>query len=169
MSYMSLAFFAFVTVTATVYFLFPAKKYQWTVLLAASYTFYLMAGYKHAAFIVLTTVSTYCSALWIDRIAMQAAQERKAHKSDWNREQKKAFKLRTDRAKRRIIILDVALNLGILAFLNITTSSQKASTTCWLLAAHPFHCPRSICFCRWASPFICSSPSVMCWTSPARR
>ncbi|MBQ7784931.1 MAG: MBOAT family protein [Clostridia bacterium] len=117
MSYMSLAFFAFVTVTATVYFLFPAKKYQWTVLLAASYTFYLMAGYKHAAFIVLTTVSTYCSALWIDRIAMQAAQERKAHKSDWNREQKKAFKLRTDRAKRRIIILDVALNLGILAFL----------------------------------------------------
>ncbi|MBR5226389.1 MAG: MBOAT family protein [Clostridia bacterium] len=87
------------------------------VLLAASYIFYLMAGYRHAAFIILTTVSTYCSALWIDRIAANAAKERAAHKADWSREEKKAFKLRTDRAKRRIVVLDVSLNLGILAFL----------------------------------------------------
>ena len=117
MSYTSLAFFAFVTITAAVYFLFPVKKYQWTVLLAASYVFYLMAGYKYAAFIVLTTVSTYCSALWIDRIAERAAKERQAHKADWSREEKKAFKLRTEKAKRRIVVFDVVLNLGILAFL----------------------------------------------------
>ena len=42
--------------TAVVYFLFPVKKYQWTVLLAASYVFYLIAGYKYAAFIVITTL-----------------------------------------------------------------------------------------------------------------
>ncbi len=117
MSYTSLAFFVFVTITAAVYFLFPVKKYQWTVLLAASYIFYLMAGYKYAAFIILTTVSTYCSALWIDSIAERAAKERNAHKAEWSREEKKAFKLRTDRAKRRIIVFTVALNLGILAFL----------------------------------------------------
>ncbi len=117
MSYTSLAFFVFVTITAAVYFLFPVKKYQWTVLLAASYIFYLMAGYKYAAFIILTTVSTYCSALWIDSIAERAAKERNAHKAEWSREEKKAFKLRTDRAKRRIVVFTVALNLGILAFL----------------------------------------------------
>ena len=117
MSYTSLAFFAFVTLTAAIYFLFPVKKYQWTVLLVASYVFYLMAGYKYAAFIVLTTVSVYISALWLDKIAERAAQERKAHKADWSREEKKAFKLRTDKAKRRIVVFTVALNLGILAFL----------------------------------------------------
>ena len=117
MSYTSFAFFVFVTITAAVYFLFPAKKYQWTVLLIASYIFYLMAGYKYAAFIILTTVSTYCSALWINRIIEQAAKERAAHKADWGREEKKAFKLRTEKAKRRIVILDVVFNLGILAFL----------------------------------------------------
>ena len=117
MSYTSLAFFVFVTITAAVYFLFPVKKYQWTVLLAASYIFYLMAGYKYAAFIILTTVSTYCSALWIDSIAERAAKERNAHKAEWSQEEKKAFKLRTDRAKRRIVVFTVALNLGILAFL----------------------------------------------------
>ena len=117
MSYVSLAFLAFVLITTAVYFLFPVKKYQWTVLLVASYVFYLMAGYRHVAFIALTTASTYFSALWIDKISTQAASERKVHKADWSREEKKAFKLRTDNAKRRIVLLDVALNLGILAFL----------------------------------------------------
>ena len=117
MSYTSLAFFAFVTITAAAYFLFPVKKYQWTILLVASYVFYMMAGYKYAAFIVLTTASTYFSALWIDRITQRVAEERKAHKADWSREEKKAFKARTDKAKRRIVVFDVVLNLGILAFL----------------------------------------------------
>lgn len=117
MSYTSFAFFVFVFFTAAAYFLFPVKKYQWTVLLAASYVFYLIAGYKYAAFIVITTLSTYLCALWIDRIAARSAAELKAHKADWDREQKKAFKSRTRKAKRRVIALDIALNLGVLAFL----------------------------------------------------
>ena len=117
MSYTSFAFFVFVTVTAAVYFLLQRTKYQWVILLIASYVFYMMAGYKYAAFIILTTASTYLSALWIQRIADHAAGERAAHKADWSREEKKAFKLRTDKAKRRIVVLDVVLNLGILAFL----------------------------------------------------
>lgn len=117
MSYTSLAFFVFVLAAAVVYFLFPVKKYQWTVLLAASYVFYLIAGYKYAAFIVITTVSTYLCALAIDRIGEEAKSALKAHKADWDREQKKAFKSAVRKRKQRVVALDVALNLGILAFL----------------------------------------------------
>ena len=41
MSYTSFAFFMFLAAVAAVYFLFPVKKYQWTVLLVSSYVFYL--------------------------------------------------------------------------------------------------------------------------------
>ena len=58
-----------------VYFLFPIKKHKWFVLLAASYVFYLFAGYKYAAFILITTVSTYLAALQIERIAAKAKAE----------------------------------------------------------------------------------------------
>ena len=44
-TYTSLNFIFFVLATMLVYFLFPAKKYKWTVLLAASMFFYAVAGY----------------------------------------------------------------------------------------------------------------------------
>lgn len=117
MSYTSFAFFMFLAVVALVYFLFPVKKYQWTVLLVASYVFYLMAGYRYAAFIVITTIATYLSALWIDKIAAKGKEELKAHKADWDKEQKKLFKAAQKRKKHGIMIAAAVLNLGILAFL----------------------------------------------------
>ena len=117
MSYTSLAFFIFVAVVAVIYFKFPVKKYQWTVLLAASYFFYLYASYRYAAYILITTVSTYYAALWIDRVAAQSKETLKAHKADWDKDQKKQFKNKTKQAKQLIVTLTVVLNLGILAFL----------------------------------------------------
>ena len=117
MSYTSLAFFIFAAVIAVIYFKFPIKKYQWTVLLAASYFFYLYAGYRYAAYILVTTVSTYYAALWIDRIAAKSKETLKAHKADWDKDQKKEFKAKTKQTKQLIVTLTVVLNLGILAFL----------------------------------------------------
>ena len=117
MSYTSFAFFLFLAAVAAVYFLFPVKKYQWTVLLVASYVFYLMAGYRYAAFIVITTISTYLAALWIDKIALKGKEELKAHKADWDKDQKKQFKAVLKKKKHGIMIAVVVLNLGILAFL----------------------------------------------------
>ena len=97
MSYTSLAFFIFVTVVAVLYFKFPVKKYQWTVLLAASYFFYLYVGYRYAAYILITTISTYYAALWIDRITARSKETLKAHKADWDKDQKKEFKAKTKR------------------------------------------------------------------------
>lgn len=65
MNYSTIEFFLFVGIAIFAYFLFPVKKYKWTVLLAASYFFYLFAGYQYAVFIVFTTLSTYGVGLCI--------------------------------------------------------------------------------------------------------
>lgn len=117
MSYTSLAFFIFAAVVALLYFKFPVKKYQWTVLLAASYFFYLFAGYRYVAYILITTVSTYYSALLIDRITLKSKEILIEHKADWDKEQKKQFKANTKKRKQLIVTATVVLNLGILAFL----------------------------------------------------
>ena len=58
MSYTSFTFILFICAVTLIYYLFPVKKYQWTVLLAASYAFYLIASFRLAAFLILTTATT---------------------------------------------------------------------------------------------------------------
>lgn len=117
MSYTTLKFLFFVGVVVFAYFLFPAKKYRWTVLLAASYYFYLLAGYRYAAFILFTTAATYLSALWLDSIVRNAKDVLNENKKTWDREQKKAFKAQVQKRKRWIVTLTLVTNFGILVFL----------------------------------------------------
>jgi len=114
LSYTSFGFLIFVLITTCVYFLFPVKKYQWTVLLAASYIFYLFAGYRYAAFLLITTLSTYGAAMAVDAIAKKAKQVLKEHKTEWDKDQKKAYKNKIKAKKRAIMLTSVILNLGIL-------------------------------------------------------
>ena len=84
MSYTSINFLIFVTVTILVYFLFPKKfkDYQWTVLLLASYVFYLCAGIQYVGFILFTTTSTFLGALWMDKMAKSSKNYLRDHKKD---------------------------------------------------------------------------------------
>lgn len=117
MSYTSFGFLIFVCATMLVYFLLPNKKYQWIILLLASYVFYLFAGYRYVGFLILTTLTTYFAALFIDLALKKQKKVLKEHKSLWDKEQKKAFKAK-NKAKMRLVLLGtVVLNLGILAFL----------------------------------------------------
>lgn len=117
MAYTSLKFFFFIAVTMLLYFLFPKKQYKWTVLLAASYFFYLLAGYQFAVYILFTTCSTFFAACHMEKIAIHAKQSIADHKTDWSREQKKFFKEQENRRKRRVLCLVLILNFGILVFL----------------------------------------------------
>lgn len=117
MAYTSLKFFLFIAVVMLLYFRFPWKPHKWIVLLAASYFFYLLAGYRFAAYILFTTVSTYFAALWIEKISGNAKKTVSEHKSDWDREQKKAFKNQENKRKRRILTLVLVVNFGIMVFL----------------------------------------------------
>ncbi|MCQ2513803.1 MAG: MBOAT family protein [Ruminococcus sp.] len=117
MTYTSLNFIIFLCVSVLVYFLFPLKKYRWTVLLAASYFFYLFIGYKYVAFILFTTISTYLIARWLNSISVKSKKTIKAHKQDWDKDTKKKYKNNIKIKKRLVMALDLVLNFGILAFL----------------------------------------------------
>ena len=117
MSYTTLKFLFFVAVVFAAYFLFPVKKYKWTVLLAASYYFYLLTGYKYAAYILFTTATTYFGALWMDRIAQRAKLTLEENKKLWDRDQKKTFKAGIKKRRQAIATATVVMNLGILGFL----------------------------------------------------
>ena len=86
-----------------VYFLLPNKKYQWIILLLASYVFYLFAGYRYVGFLILTTLTTYFAALFIDLALKKQKKVLKEHKSLWDKEQKKAFKAK-HKAKMRLVL-----------------------------------------------------------------
>ena len=116
-SYTTLNFICFVFVTMLVYFLFPAKKYKWTVLLAASMFFYAVAGYKYAFFILFTTLSTYLIALWISHVSAHSKKLLKEKKKEWDKDQKKKYKNKIKIQKRLIMTLALVINFGILAFL----------------------------------------------------
>lgn len=117
MSYTSFNFIIFVAVTAILYFALPLKKNKWIVLLVASYVFYLFAGYKYAAFILFTTLTTYLITRWIDKIIKGSKHQLKENKTHWSKEEKKEYKERIKKQKRLIIALALVLNFGILAFL----------------------------------------------------
>ena len=117
MNYSSLNFIFFVAITVTIYFALPFKKYQWLVLLIASYVFYLLAGYQYVVYILFTTVSIYLIARWMNKASRNAKDILKRKKQEWNRAQKKTFKEKIKRKKRLIMALALVLNFGLLAFL----------------------------------------------------
>lgn len=117
MAYTSLNFFIFIAVVMLLYFCFPWKQHKWVVLLAASYFFYLLVSYRLVAFLLFTTGSTYASALWLERISAHTKQTIAAHKGEWDRQQKKAFKSQAVRKKRWILAAVLISNFGIMVFL----------------------------------------------------
>ena len=116
MSYVSLAFFIFIAVTYAVYYLIP-KKYQWCVLLAASYVFFLFSGVKYCVFIVVTTLTTYAGAWWIEKLQQNCKVVVKQNKDIWDKEQKKSYKATEKKKTRHIMAAVLLLNFGILFFL----------------------------------------------------
>jgi D-alanyl-lipoteichoic acid acyltransferase DltB (MBOAT superfamily) len=99
MSFISLNFLVFLLIVVTLYYVMP-KKYQWVFLLAASYAFYLFSGVKPLIFIVLTTLTTYGGARWMENV-----KEKSEKKSD------------AKKKNRKMLILIVVANFGILAML----------------------------------------------------
>ncbi len=117
LSYTSVNFLFFVLATMLVYFLFPKKNYRWTVLLAASIFFYLIAGYTYALYILFTAASTFLIGLWIERISRNSKKYLKENKVSLSRDEKKKYKNKIKVEKRLVMTLALVLNFGILAFL----------------------------------------------------
>lgn len=100
MRFASFGFLLFAAVLLLLYYTIP-KKGQWTLLLMASYVFYLWSGAKYLVFILFTTLTTYGTALFMD----------------YNRtiNDKKAAR----RKNRVLVSLCLSVNFGLLALCKV--------------------------------------------------
>lgn len=110
----SYEFLAFMAVLAVCYYLIP-KRFQWRLLLAASYLFYALSGIKALIFIFTTTVSTWLIAKRIASLQKQAAGYIKSH--ELSREEKKNYKAKEKKRQWNWLLLGLFLNFGFLAVL----------------------------------------------------
>ena len=94
MAFTSFSFLLFAAVVIAAYYLVP-KKAQWAGLLIASYVFYFTAGAKYLIFILLTTVTTYFTALHMGKALDVQDAYLAEHKKEMSREEKKEYKARS--------------------------------------------------------------------------
>ena len=87
---------------------------QWIILLVASMGFYLASGWQNLFFIVATALSCWLAGT---RFGALDAQAKEARRGLRDRAEKKAVKQRFQRRKRVVLLLALALNLGVLAYI----------------------------------------------------
>lgn len=116
MSFVSYSFVAFMCACLLLYYVTP-KKHRWIILLGASYAFYLIACKKYIIYIVLTTISTFFFGKLISDASDRQKEYLKKHKEDLGKEEKKQYKASVKTRQKRMLILCLVLNFGILAFL----------------------------------------------------
>ncbi len=119
MLFTSYEFMFFVLITCVLYYIVP-KKWQWMLLLVASYVFYFIAGASFLPYLFVTTVSTYLFARKITLLQKKAAGYIKEHKEELSREEKKEYKAREKKKQWHLLLACLIFNLGILAVVKYT-------------------------------------------------
>ncbi len=119
MLFTSYRFVFFLLILFVVYYIIP-KRFQWMLLLVASYLFYSFAGLKYLIYIIATTVTTYLISRRLNLIQMVQVLYLNEHKASMDREERKAYKARMKRKQRRWMILCMVFNFGILAVMKYT-------------------------------------------------
>lgn len=116
MHFASYEFIFFLIILVVVYYIIP-KKWQWIVLLAASYLFYSFAGIVNFAYILITTITTWFAAVRIDNLSEFQSDYLSRKKKEMTREERKAYKEKIKTKQRKWLIACMVINFGILAVL----------------------------------------------------
>ena len=124
MLFTSYGFIAFVAVLLVAYYLFP-KKFQWMLLLAASYFFYAFSGIENFAFIIATTLSCFFVAKIMEKKKEREDGYVELHKADMDKESRKAYRAKEKKKRRVILVLGLVFNFGILAVLKYTSFALR--------------------------------------------
>ena len=85
----SYEFIIFISICFVLYYILP-KRFQWILLLVASYVFYFMAGTFYPLFLLATSLITYTTAILIEKRAKKEKAYIAQHKEELSREEKKA-------------------------------------------------------------------------------
>ena len=113
MNLLSVAFLLFCIVLVIVYFIVP-KRFQWQVLLVFSLFFYGMSGIRNLLFILITACSTWLAAKRIQTLTDEQKAWIKANRQTASKEEKDAYKQRMQSARKRLLVLTLVLNFGLL-------------------------------------------------------
>ena len=132
MNYVSFLFLIYVTAACLAYFLFPVvfrkfRSCQWTVLLAASWMFYLLCAGKYFFFLLITSWTVYLGAQLLQKQADLQHQALSGEKK-LGREEKKAIRRAFTKRKHRILWAVLLLNFGILAFFKYVPDWIRAAS-----------------------------------------
>lgn len=117
MNFVSVTFLLFFVIVLILYFSIP-KKWRWTILLAASFVFYIWANYFFAIYLVVSILVTYFAAILI--------QKQNISLEGFPREDKEkylAYEKRCELNKNLIVATACVINIGILfvvKYLNAT-------------------------------------------------
>lgn len=130
MGLISVRFFMFSAAVILLYYLFPFKKYQWTVLLAASWCYYLLICNKYIIYILITTVTTYLGALLTENIGTKGDRFIKENKENLSKDDRKRIKEKTRTKKKSALACVLIFNFGILAFLKYFGFAAELAVSC---------------------------------------
>ena len=89
------------------------RRAQWVLLLIASTVFYLLAGPKYMVYIIVTALVTYGSARKIQ--SLHDEEERETEKAKADRDRQKKLRKEYTAKRKRWLLLDLFINIGILA------------------------------------------------------
>ena len=127
MLFTSYAFIVFLTIVIVLYYVFP-KKIQWVLLLIASYFFYFCANPVYLLFIFVSTLCVYLCTLWMDYEIETNKKYMDTH-PDICKADKKNIKEKLKAKNRKIMLIALLLNLGILAITKYTNFFIKNLNT----------------------------------------
>lgn len=102
----------FLPAVMLLYHLAP-QKWRWMVLLAASYVFIYLQSGTLAVYIVITTLSVYACALWLEKLKTECA----AKSSGAEKSERKAISELYSRRENTVLALGLVINFGIIAVL----------------------------------------------------
>lgn len=119
MLFTSYEFLGFLAVLFLVYYLIP-KRFQWELLLLASYLFYFFAGPSYLLYILATTVTTWFVTCQIEKIGAAQSAYLKENKGSLTKEERKAYKEKTKGRQWKWLLACLLFNIGILAVVKYT-------------------------------------------------
>ena len=116
MTFISISFIAFIAAVILVYFAVPSR-YQWIVLLTASYVFYWINSGVLLLVMFGSTAATFLTARIIENISSNGKKYISERAGELTKEEKKALKEKTKKRTRLALFLGIVVVLGMLLFL----------------------------------------------------
>ena len=125
MAFVTFRFLVFLLCVVVAYYL-VSKKYQWFVLLSASYVFYLFSGVEQVFFIMATTLFTYGAGRFMQNMRDKNQKHIQSLGENITKEEARELKKAVAKKIHTVQVITVLVNLLVLAslkYLNLLIGS----------------------------------------------